>query len=245
MTQHTRNILLLILWSALGLSPVQTASGADAITHQITLSGDRSWCSDGMINGLFSEVNTFRTAHGVPPLSMSALGMKDAEIRATQFATYMQTTTPGTPVSTLIKGIDTTPRFGLSTRKRKSGIHHDRSCLHRQRRVAGLASSRGAARSRRERNGRLVRLRRRNRLLDVRARARAPRRRAQPRPRRRRRRPHSPTPESDAISDAAPTGATRSIAKSRRSCRSSTLIARRTAWDRYRYPWAWRRPLSG
>ena len=61
-----------------------------------------------MINGLFSEVNTFRTAHGVPALSMSAVGMKDAEIRATQFAAYMQTTAPGTPGFNPHHGYDTT-----------------------------------------------------------------------------------------------------------------------------------------
>ena len=81
---------------------------AQAITHQITLPSSMSWCSDSMINGLFTQINTFRAQNNVPQLGMSTLGMKDAEIRATQFAVYMETTPPGTPGFYPHQGWDTT-----------------------------------------------------------------------------------------------------------------------------------------
>jgi uncharacterized protein YkwD/chitodextrinase len=78
------------------------------ITHQISLPSGMTWCDDGMINGLLTQVNNFRAQNGVPALSASTLGMKDAELRATQFATYMQTATPGTPGFNPHQGWDTT-----------------------------------------------------------------------------------------------------------------------------------------
>ncbi len=67
-----------------------------------------TWCDDTMISGLFTEVNHFRSLNGVAALSMSSLGMKDAELRATQFASYMTTHTPGSPGFNPHQGWDTT-----------------------------------------------------------------------------------------------------------------------------------------
>ncbi|HXS96498.1 MAG TPA: PA14 domain-containing protein [Candidatus Limnocylindrales bacterium] len=79
-----------------------------AITHQIALPSGMSWCSDTMINGLLTQVNAYRAQNGVAALSVSQVGMKDAEIRATQFASYMSTTSPGTPGFNPHQGWDTT-----------------------------------------------------------------------------------------------------------------------------------------
>src|SRR5215831_6588830 len=81
---------------------------ADTITHQITLPPGQSWCDDGMIVGLFNQINTFRTQNGVPALKMDALGMKDAEIRATQFIANMAANPPGSPGFNPQLGYDTT-----------------------------------------------------------------------------------------------------------------------------------------
>jgi uncharacterized protein YkwD/single-stranded DNA-binding protein len=67
-----------------------------------------TWCDDSIINGLFSQVNTYRSQNGVSALQMDPLGMKDAEIRATQFAAYMQTNPPGSPGFNPHQGYDTT-----------------------------------------------------------------------------------------------------------------------------------------
>lgn len=80
------------------LSAVQATAPAQSITHQIALPSGESWCSDSMINDLFNQINAFRTQNGAGALKMDTLGMKDAEIRATQFITYMTThsiTDPG------------------------------------------------------------------------------------------------------------------------------------------------------
>lgn len=61
-----------------------------------------------MINSLFDQINAFRSQNGVPVLSMTALGMKDAEMRASQFAAYMQTANPTTPGFNPHQGYDTT-----------------------------------------------------------------------------------------------------------------------------------------
>src|SRR5215471_13958010 len=90
------------------LLTVSAATGADAITHQINLPAGMTWCDDGMTNGLLTQVNAFRSQNGVAPLSMSTLGMKDAELRATQFAQYMQTNFPGSPGFNPHQGYDTT-----------------------------------------------------------------------------------------------------------------------------------------
>ena len=87
---------------------VKAGFAANPISHQINLPQGMSWCDDGMINGLFTQVNTFRAQNGVAALSMSTLGMKDAELRATQFATYMQTNLPGSPGFNPHQGYDTT-----------------------------------------------------------------------------------------------------------------------------------------
>ena len=99
----------LSVWPVLVLLPFGLASAADApITHQISLPGEQSWCDDTMINGLFAQINTFRSQNGVPSLAMSTLGMKDAEMRASQFATYMLTTAPGSAGFNPHQGYDTT-----------------------------------------------------------------------------------------------------------------------------------------
>jgi uncharacterized protein YkwD len=61
-----------------------------------------------MINDLFTHINTFRVANGVRALSADALGAKQAELRASQFAAYMQTHIPGTPGFNPHEGYDTT-----------------------------------------------------------------------------------------------------------------------------------------
>ncbi|MBS1859721.1 MAG: hypothetical protein JST11_30395 [Acidobacteria bacterium] len=66
------------------------------------------WCADSMINGLLTDVNSFRAQNGVAPLTASQLGMKDAEMRATQFASYMVTNPPGSPGFNPHQGWDTT-----------------------------------------------------------------------------------------------------------------------------------------
>lgn len=98
----------LSLFIVLSAFSVQTAFSQTAITHQITLPSGMSWCSDTMINGLVTNVNAYRAQNGVPGLSMSQLGMKDAEIRATQFASYMSTTSPSSPGFNPHQGWDTT-----------------------------------------------------------------------------------------------------------------------------------------
>ncbi|MCU1232338.1 MAG: Allergen V5/Tpx family protein [Candidatus Solibacter sp.] len=84
------------------------AYGANPITHQITLPAGMSWCGDDMINGLFTQVNAFRAQNGAAALGSSTLGMKDAEMRAMQFAIYMQTHSPGSPGFDPHQGYDTT-----------------------------------------------------------------------------------------------------------------------------------------
>jgi uncharacterized protein YkwD/chitodextrinase len=61
-----------------------------------------------MISGLFSQINALRSQKGIPQLTVSSLGMKDAEIRATQFATYMATANPTAPGFNPHDGWDTT-----------------------------------------------------------------------------------------------------------------------------------------
>jgi uncharacterized protein YkwD len=84
------------------------ALAATPIVHQINLPASMSWCSDSMINGLLTEVNGFRARNGAGALNASTLGMKDAEIRATQFAAYMVTNPPGSPGFNPHQGYDTT-----------------------------------------------------------------------------------------------------------------------------------------
>ena len=93
---------------ALSLLTLRVGQGASPINHQISLPAGMSWCDDGMINGLFTQVNTTRSQNGVAALSMNTLGMKDAEIRATQFASYMTTNPPGSPGFNPHQGYDTT-----------------------------------------------------------------------------------------------------------------------------------------
>jgi uncharacterized protein YkwD len=67
-----------------------------------------TWCDDATITGLLAQVNVYRSQNGVAALQMDMLGMKDAEIRATQFAAYMATHSPGTPGFNPHEGYDTT-----------------------------------------------------------------------------------------------------------------------------------------
>jgi uncharacterized protein YkwD len=60
-----------------------------------------------MINGLLAQVNALRSQNNLPPLQMDAAGMKDAEIRATQFIDYMSTHVPGSPGFNPHEGYDT------------------------------------------------------------------------------------------------------------------------------------------
>lgn len=78
------------------------------IVHQIALPAGMTWCDDTTINGLFSQINTYRSQNAVAALQMDTLGMKDAELRATQFAAYMQTNPPGSPGFNPHQGYDTT-----------------------------------------------------------------------------------------------------------------------------------------
>ena len=89
--------------TALSLLTLRVGQEASPINHQISLPAGMSWCDDGMINGLFTQVNILRSQNGVAALSMNTLGMKDAEIRATQFASYITTRPPAHPDSTHIK----------------------------------------------------------------------------------------------------------------------------------------------
>ncbi len=67
-----------------------------------------TWCADGAITGLLAQINLYRAQNGIAPLQMNTLGMKDAEIRATQFAAYMATHSPGMPGFNPHEGYDTT-----------------------------------------------------------------------------------------------------------------------------------------
>ena len=80
---------------SLGLISTTNVASAQSITHQINLTSGQSWCSDTAIFGLFNQINSFRSQNGVAALKMDNLGMKDAELRATQFIAYMATHTPG------------------------------------------------------------------------------------------------------------------------------------------------------
>src|SRR5579884_1697131 len=96
------------LASACLLLSGMSGSYAQTITHQITLPAASTWCSDTLINGMFSAVNAYRAQAGMPPLLMDTLGMKDAELRVIAFANYMQTASPGTPGFNPHQGWDTT-----------------------------------------------------------------------------------------------------------------------------------------
>jgi uncharacterized protein YkwD/chitodextrinase len=86
----------------------QLGQAQNTITHQISLPAGDSWCADDMINGLFNQINSFRTQHGVAILRMDSVGMKDADIRATQFSAYMATHLPGSSGFNPHQGYDTT-----------------------------------------------------------------------------------------------------------------------------------------
>ena len=76
------------LFLALLSSP---ASFADTpIVHQIALPSGASWCGDTDINTLLRQVNIYRASNGYNALSADQLANKDAELRAVQFAQYMQ-----------------------------------------------------------------------------------------------------------------------------------------------------------
>ena len=104
----SRVYAFLAMLPVFALVSANPAYAAGTITHQIALPSGMTWCDDSMINGLLAQVNGFRSQKGLAPLSMSALGMKDAEIRATQFASYMATNPPGSPGFNPHQGWDTT-----------------------------------------------------------------------------------------------------------------------------------------
>ena len=106
MTLKLHRSLFHIVWSSFVLI-LSTSALSQTITHQISLPAGDSWCSDTMINGLFNTINTFRAQNGVPALSMDSVGMKDAEIRATQFAAYMAVNQPNSPGFNPHQGWDT------------------------------------------------------------------------------------------------------------------------------------------
>lgn len=91
---------------ALGISA--RLATAQAIVHQVALPAGASWCSDSSINGLFTNINTYRAQNSVPALLMDTLGMKDAETRAIQFAAYMQANSPTEAGFNPHQGYDTT-----------------------------------------------------------------------------------------------------------------------------------------
>lgn len=85
------NRLFTIAMLPIGLLSTASAGLGQSISHQISLPAGQSWCSDSMINGVFSQINALRVQQGRSTLRMDTLGMKDAEIRAGQFITYMNT----------------------------------------------------------------------------------------------------------------------------------------------------------
>ncbi len=84
------------------------AAQAQSIVHQISLPSGMAWCDDSMINGLLSNINSFRIKQGVPALAESTLGMKDAEMRAVQLGIYMANNPPSEPGWDPHTGYDTT-----------------------------------------------------------------------------------------------------------------------------------------
>src|ERR1700680_4409406 len=84
--------LLLLL-----LLPASKIGSAQTITHQVSLPAGQSWCPDSVANGIASTLNNFRIQHGLPALTMTPLGIEDADLRAIQFSQYMQTHGVGSP----------------------------------------------------------------------------------------------------------------------------------------------------
>lgn len=105
--QYFRRFLCAFALLCLGLS-VPGTGVAQTIIHQVTLPAGVTWCDDGMINGLLTQVNAFRGQNGLAGLAMDKVGMKDAEIRAPQFAAYMATHAVGSPGFNPHEGYDTT-----------------------------------------------------------------------------------------------------------------------------------------
>lgn len=106
MNLRARSSLIAAFSLSILLTPL--AHGQSAIVHQISLPTGMTWCDDSMINGLFSQINAFRSQKGVSTLGVSTLGMKDAELRAAQFAQYMATANPSDPNFDPHQGWDTT-----------------------------------------------------------------------------------------------------------------------------------------
>jgi uncharacterized protein YkwD/chitodextrinase len=97
--------LAALTWTILSCG---SAFAADPIVHQISLPAGMSWCDETFINGLFTQINAYRTQNGIAALKMDPLGMKDAEMRAVQFAQYMAAHPPGSPGFNPHQGYDTT-----------------------------------------------------------------------------------------------------------------------------------------
>ena len=103
-----RRSVATLLFAICAITAVRCPARAQSLTHQISLPAGMTWCGDGQITGLLTQVNAYRAENGRPALQVDSLGMKDAELRATQFAAYMATHTPNTPGFNPHEGYDTT-----------------------------------------------------------------------------------------------------------------------------------------
>jgi len=110
MNAKTRQSLVLSVISLFFVLAVQTAraQASGPIVHVVTLPSTMTWCDDSMINGLFNEINTYRSQNGAAPLSMVALGIEDADLRVIQVANYLATTSSSSPTFDPHIGYDTT-----------------------------------------------------------------------------------------------------------------------------------------
>ena len=83
-------------------------SSSGAIVHTIALPPSASWCQDDLIRELLDRINSLRVQQGLAALPADSLGMKDAELRAVQFAQYMETHTATSPGFNPHEGYDAT-----------------------------------------------------------------------------------------------------------------------------------------
>src|SRR5271165_893947 len=93
---------------AVAVSASMPALAQSPIVHQISLPAGETWCDDVWIYAMFSDINALRAKNNLAPLTMDTLGMKDAEIRATQVIDYFSTNPPGSPGFFPHLGYDTT-----------------------------------------------------------------------------------------------------------------------------------------
>lgn len=105
---NLRSHALCFMFISLAVLPgARPACAQGGINHQISLPPGESWCSDDWINTLFNLINTLRAQNGIPALTMDPVGMKDAEIRATQLIDYLAANPPGSPGFNPHQGYDT------------------------------------------------------------------------------------------------------------------------------------------